>query len=509
MKFLGLNPKDFYAGWPVQSDFGRELYRTPALTFPVLARLMPPGNEIRFLEGFFEPITMREYRDWIRWPDVVGMNIASSYGAISYAVAVRQIKRLNPRAFIMAGGHHANMFPERWLDLGVDLVVQGEAELSFTRIIEETAGARQFDRVPGVIFKRDGQVVRTATLPQIETLDESPLPDLDLINFKIYPALADARPGGATGSLECSRGCMFRCSFCAVPGYWKGTQRFKSVGRVMEEVKELARRKVTQINIVDDGFGNDPDYTAELAEAFARLPDKFSLNAFLRVDTALKRPDLVEKLARAGMKATLLGFESINEDVLKDCMTKGMRVKPLLAEYQEMYRNFHRHGILVIGVFISGHPDIPADKETSYGDARTVCDDPRLADYMPFPGAAGWDELAARYPIKDMFFHDVKLPVFPGQGINAMRFNLLNMVDLPRSLRMLAGPHQHRVHLLWSHYMLWSKFLRLTRLKLRDWRLLRRKDIDSAAKQERLMRLYLDNPGYEQWLDGLEDRVWF
>jgi radical SAM superfamily enzyme YgiQ (UPF0313 family) len=302
---------------------------------------------------------------------------------------------------------------------------------------------------------------------------------------------------------------VFRCSFCAVPGYWQGTQRYKSVGRVMEEVRQLAGRGVVQLNIVDDGFGNDPDYTEELAAAFAKLPEKFSFNTFLRVDTVMKRPDLVPKLARAGMTATLLGFESINDNALKKCMNKGMRVRPTLRQYQDMYRLFKKNRVLVIGVFISGHPEMTPEEETSYFQARTVCDDPRLADYMPFPGTTGWDELTARYQIKDMFFHDVKLPVFPEQKLHALAFNLLNIVDLPRSLRMFLGPHQHRQHLLWSHYMLWIKFLRLSRLKIRDYLLLRRKDLPSNQRQERLFAAYLQNPAYQQWLDNLEEKIWF
>ena len=200
MKILGLNPKDFYAGWPVQSDFGRELYRSPSLTFPVLRSLTPPEHEMRFIEGFFEPITMREYLDWIKWPDVVGFNIASSYGAISYAVAIAQVKRLNPKATIVAGGHHANVFARRWLDLGVDIVVKGEAERSWPVLVRELAGGRRFDRAPGVVFKADGEVIETENAPLLENLDDSPMPDLSLINFDIYPCLIDDR-GGHIGSI--------------------------------------------------------------------------------------------------------------------------------------------------------------------------------------------------------------------------------------------------------------------------------------------------------------------
>lgn len=508
MKILGLNPKDYYTGWPVQSDFGRELYRSPALTFPVLKKLLPPGHEMRFLEGFFDPVSMSEYKALLRWPDVVGFNIASSYGSINYAIAVRQIRRLNPDAFIMAGGHHANMYPRRWLDLGVDLVVRGEAELTFAALIEEIAGARRFDRVPGVIFKQDGEYVETECAPQIETLDESPIPDWDLINFDIYPCVIDRR-GGYMGALETSRGCMFRCRFCAVPAYWKGTQRYKSIGRVMEEVKQLNQRKVYQINVVDDGFGNDPDYTAELVEAFRRFPDTFAWNAFLRVDTVVRQPEMIDRLAAAGMTGTLLGFESFNPEVLKGAMGKGMRTQPSIGELQEVYRRFRRNNIMVVGVFISGHPDIEGRQETPYRLARTVCDDPRMADYEPFPGTLGWEELNERFELKDMFFHDTKLPVFDKKEVNSLVFNAANILDLPRTLKMLVKPKHYWFYLYWSHHQLWSKMLRVNRRKVRDFLLLRKKGMSSDEKQERLFKWYLEDPGYERWLDGLEKKVWF
>jgi len=503
-----MNPKDFYTGWPAQSDFGRELYRTPALTFPVLSRLLPPAHEMRFFEGFFEPVPMRKYLELIRWPDVVGMNIASSYGAINYAVAIKQIKRLNPGTFIIAGGHHSNMFSRRWLDLGADLVVKGEAELCFGRLIEEIGGGREFDRVPGVVFKQDGEFVETDDPPQLETLDESPMPDLDLINFEIFPNRADGS-GGFAGSLETSRGCMFRCKFCAVPPYWKGTQRYKSPGRVMEEVKQLVRYNVRQINVVDDGFGNNADQTEELVEAFSRYPEMPSWNSFLRVDTVMERPDLIDRMAESGMKITLLGFESMNQDVLKQCMGKGMKVQPDLADLQELHRRFRKAGVMVIGVFISGHPDIEPDQETSYLDARTVCDDPRLADYEPFPGTPGFDELGREHQLKDMFFHDVKLPIFAGRKTKAFAFNIMNVIDLPRTLRMALGPYHYRHYLYWTHRQLWTKAMRINRKKLRDFTLIRKKGLTSDQKQEQLFKWYLEDPEYDRWLDSLTDKVWF
>lgn len=507
MKILALNPKDFYTGWPVQSDFGRELYRAAGLTFPLLKRLLPPGHEMRFIDGFFEPISMSDYLAAIKWADVVLLKIEASCGAISYAVAVQQIKRLNPRAFIIAGGHHANMFRERWLALGIDVIVTGEAEKIFTALIEAVAGSRQFDRIDGVAFKKDGEYVKTPDVPLLENLDESPIPDWDLLQMKLYNVRMNPG-GGLCASIETSRGCIFNCNYCAVPPYWRHTQRYKSIGRVMAEIEMLVARGVTTLSILDDGFGNHPDFTNELVDALGKYRGRLVWQSFMRVDTLLADPALIDRAAANGWRRALLGFESLDLDTLTKCFGKGMRARPSLPEYQALYRRLARNQVMVIGVFISGHPGISDAMRTSYGDARTVCDDPRLADYMPLPGTAGFDELSAQYHVKDMFFHDARMPVFPEHIVEAFRFNMLNTLDVPRILKMLTRSYHHRSYILMTYYYLLSKFIRINRAKLRDARLIHNKSLSIDEKQARLFDFYLYDPEYQQWLDRQTSRRW-
>jgi len=508
MKILGLNPKDFFIGWPVQSDFFRERVSVSALTFPVLKQLLPPGHEMRFLDGFYEPIPMKEYLNRICWADVVGLNIVASYSAISYAVAIQQIKRLNPSAFIIAGGHHANMYPERWLSLGVDLIVRGEAELMFAQLVEEISGKRQFDKVPGVMFMKDGQIVDTPQLPQIKTLDESPIPDWDMIKFKYYLNNFNKKKD-STAPLETSRGCVFRCNFCAVPVFWKGTQRYKSIGRVVEELKQLTARHVRQLVIVDDGFGNDLDHTLELMDEFGKFPDMPYWTSFIRLDTVLNKPEIIERLAAGGMRMAMIGFESINEDALEIYFGKGMRKKATLKEYQEIYKQFKLNKIMVNGLFMSSHPDMDVNMETSYLVARTVCDDPHTVNYMPFPGTPGFNEITEKHKIKDMFFHDMKLPIFESSRRESLLFNLLNLFDVARALRMIATASYYRYNYFLVHRRLLARFIRVDRRKIRDFLLMRRKDLTSDEKQDQLMRWYLEDPKYRKWLDNLTDKVFF
>jgi len=400
------------------------------------------------------------------------------------------------------------MFPMRWLELGADLIVRGEAELMFTQLVEEIDGERQFDRVPGVMFMKDGEIIETPAPPQLETLDESPLPDWDLINFKYHQINLDGRKKD-TALLETSRGCTFKCKFCAVPAYWKGTQRYKSTGRVVEEVKQLVARNIKQFFIVDDGFGNDIDRTYELMEAFRKIPDMPYWFSLLRLDTVLSKPDLIDRLAEGGMRVALIGFESLNEEILANNLGKGMRKGLTLEDGREIYKRFRRNKIMVSGLFMSGYPGVEKNLGTSYYDARTICDDPHTVDYMPFPGTFGFNEIARKYPMKNMFFHDMKLPIFQDNDSGSFMFNALNLIDVLRGLRMLTGPAHYRANYLLVYRRLLARALRVNRFKIRDYLLIRRKDLTSDQKQEQLLRWYLEDPKYQNWLDNLTDKVWF
>jgi hypothetical protein len=128
---------------------------------------------------------------------------------------------------------------------------------------------------------------------------------------------------------------------------------------------------------------------------------------------------------------------------------------------------------------------------------------------MPLPGTAGFEQLSAQYHVKDMFFHDARMPVFPEHNVEAFKFNLMNTLDVPRILKMLARSHHHRTYLIMTYYYLLSKFLRINRRKLRDAWLISNKKLSIDERQEKLLASYLDDPEYRQWLDRQTTRVWF
>ena len=98
---------------------------------------------------------------------------------------IKDIKRANEKAFILCGGHHCNAFKE-YIE-GSDLTCIGEAEGYITKILDSLILKKPLNGIPGLIYKKNGQVVKNPGTMKVDDLDLSLPPAWKLINRKNYP----------------------------------------------------------------------------------------------------------------------------------------------------------------------------------------------------------------------------------------------------------------------------------------------------------------------------------
>ena len=125
-------------------------------------------------------------------PGVVGFSVITP----NYPVARRQIRRLkeeHPGIRIIAGGIHANLFPEDLLADGADAVVLGEGEPVIAELVCRLQEGRPLDALPGLVFRGPaGQAVRTPGGPLVARLDQVPVVKRSLYNLPpLRPSLHD------------------------------------------------------------------------------------------------------------------------------------------------------------------------------------------------------------------------------------------------------------------------------------------------------------------------------
>jgi len=240
-------------------------------------------------------------------PDVVGLTLMT-YQLPWARELVRALRAAGVRAPILAGGIHPTLKPETLGTLGLDAVLRGEGDAALPEAVEALAAGREPTGVAGFCVPGGTGPIRPllADLDALPFLDRSPY-DHDPFLRRIGVRVAVA-----------SRGCPFRCAFCANPHvkalHPRGTQyhRTQSVERTLDEVEALIGSHAPNIvRFMDDIFGVDPDWLARFLAGYRgrnlRTPFQFNTHADVLPHS------LIPELKRTGCVSVSVGLESGDE----------------------------------------------------------------------------------------------------------------------------------------------------------------------------------------------------
>ncbi|MGH2943678.1 MAG: B12-binding domain-containing radical SAM protein, partial [Solirubrobacteraceae bacterium] len=316
--------------------------------------------------------------------DAVGYSLSSSatYGIVKRA---RMTSRHAPGALVMAGGVHANFYPEATLlDLDVDVVAVGEGEQTLLDLLAQ-APARRFDRVAGVCYLQDGRPVRTAARVVERDIDHLPLPARHLLPADDL-VMCDRLAGTDVRMAHTmfSRGCPYACRFCAVA---KSVIQYRSGASARRELLALkADHDVGGFAIVDDNFIINRHKVLDICASIADLELQWS--ALSRVNTV--NAELLAALRRAGCIEIKFGMESGSPRILK-AMRKNIRPEQIAGAV----RAAKRAGINVKLFLVHGFPgeDLHTSRETItlLRQLAPMVDRASLFRFVPLPGTYVYD----------------------------------------------------------------------------------------------------------------------
>jgi radical SAM superfamily enzyme YgiQ (UPF0313 family) len=298
-----------------------------------------------------------------------------------------------PWALRVIGGPHTSALPAASLEaLDAHVAVVGEGEWTLLELMERISAGEAPEGVPGT-WLRVGDTCRPqGTRAPVEDLDALPFPDRGLLSIPYNWYLAPPgvlrglyRPG--TTTLIAGRGCPHRCVFCASHVVGGRRPRRRSVGHVLEEIRELrARYAVRGLWFLDDDLALDPAWLGELCEALGPLGLEWSMQA--RLDR-LEGP-LLRALAGAGCVQVELGLESGSDRILAE-LRKGCTAR----EVEARVASVRAAGIRVMANFLLGSPgETRADLEATLALAERIR--PDFVEFnvcMPYPGSALYERL--------------------------------------------------------------------------------------------------------------------
>ena len=278
------------------------------------ASLRRAGYSVRHIDH-----TFKERREVLEEIDAVRPSVIGIYCMITMQdEALSLAEQVRGKALTVVGGPYPSGEPETFVD-HFDLVAVGEGEQTIVSIMEHLDDGR-FEEIPGLVFRRGGEIVRGAANQRTKEMSHLPLPYRRDIPNDQYIAYWRKHWKNATTPLMSTRGCPFRCDFChkSVFGDLFSARPAESV---VAEMKEIAELGYDHIWMSDDLFTLNYKRTFELSAAIeeARLPLTWEcLSRVTHVDLAL-----FQQMRRAGCRRIFFGIESGDEQVLKE-MKKGI-----------------------------------------------------------------------------------------------------------------------------------------------------------------------------------------
>ncbi|HEX9476862.1 MAG TPA: radical SAM protein, partial [Candidatus Dormibacteraeota bacterium] len=305
------------------------------------ASLRRAGYSVRHIDHTF--LERREVLAEIErlQPAVIGIYcmITMQDEALSLAEQVRD------KALTVVGGPYPSGEPDTFVDQ-FDLVAVGEGEETIVQIVQHLDD-RRFEEIPGLVFKRDGDIVRTEPRVRSKDMSHLPLPYRGDIPNAEYIRYWRKHWKDATTPLMATRGCPFRCDFCH-KSVFGDLFSARPVESVIAEMREIAELGYDHIWMSDDLFTLNYKRTFELAQAIEaeHLPLTWEcLSRVTHVDQAL-----FEQMHRAGCKRIFFGIESGDANVLKE-MKKGITPDQARAAVEACVAA----GIKAAGFFMVGY----------------------------------------------------------------------------------------------------------------------------------------------------------
>jgi anaerobic magnesium-protoporphyrin IX monomethyl ester cyclase len=238
---------------------------------------------------------------------------------------------------IMSSSDAADHY-EKYLNHGVDFVVIGEGETTLKELINSIdRDESNFNQIDGIAYKDNDRVIRNAPRQIVKELDSFPMPAWDLIDIPSYKKIWIEKYGYFSLNIATTRGCPFKCNWCAKPIYGN-RYNSRSPKKVAEELEYLIENfDVQHFWMCDDIFGLKPGWVQEFRDVVKSKRLKFKYKIQSRVDLLLQE-DTIVALAESGAETVWVGAESGSQKIL-DAMDKGTSVEQIYKATKLLKKN--------------------------------------------------------------------------------------------------------------------------------------------------------------------------
>ena len=344
------------------------------------------GNQVAFLDLN----SKRPHPSWRfiaqqitveKW-DIIGIGgLSSMYNDIKKLLKIS--RKFNPNALIVCGGGFITYMPDKIMKFNpeIDIGCIGEGEETWREILQNF-DSKNWNRIKGMCYRKDNEIIYTEPRPLISNLDVIPYPAYDLLDMDDYFKYSDSMwfPGGFWQSKRrvnfvTERGCPRQCTFCTHNGMNRWDQeamlgkervrlmdkeagfqavvRFYSPQYIVNHTKFLLEKYgIDYICLLDENLTSNPKRVHELCDLWIKegLHKKIKLGT--SGDAPSIKPEIIRHMKEAGFVYISVGGESGSDRVLKEDIQKGVTV----AHNQSAIDIMRQGGIEPHMTFMVGNP---------------------------------------------------------------------------------------------------------------------------------------------------------
>lgn len=322
-------------------------------------------------------------------PEVILVTSVMTYWSTGVQETIGLLKDFFPKVPIALGGIYATLLPEHArANSGADLVVPGLGEAEIAKALKATVNFSPFDNFD------DGYEFT---------------PSLDLLRkVNFIPVLT-------------SRGCPYRCSYCASHELAGKYQRRNFLDIFKEIEAHIRGFGVKDIALYDDAFlVGASAHAIPLMELCSRKYPDIRWHSPNGLHCREISPEVAGSMKRAGFETIRLGFESSSDSFHRESGSKTSLKQFLMAVRNLTAAGFTRKQI---GAYIlAGVPGQTKDEiEDALETALEAGATPKLVEYSPIPGSPMWPKAVkkSRYPIEtEPLFHNCTLLPVAEDGVD-------------------------------------------------------------------------------------------
>jgi len=342
---------------------------------------------------------LKKFRDMIKDCDYdfIGFSCISCDEYQNILDFIRICKEENPSIITVIGGYHASMIGKDIMDDSkyVDIVVRGDFEPICEKFLKGIKNNDYLKDVPNIIFRKNG---RTFETPRIFlNYDINSLPNYDFSIIKQYSSSI------GTLDIEGSRGCKYKCEYCAeasVRGghFWS----FKKPEKIIEEIKIYSSFMEEHFGyrrffFVDPLFGVDSKWLKNFCKKLVKSNLNISWSCETRLDTLNNNE--ISLMRKSGCTFIFHGFESGSPRMLR-LMRKTNNPSKYLNDALQVVNKAKENDLFVFGSYMLGYPGETMEslietrdfieKQINAGGEYFY---PSILFFIPYPGTKTYLEL--------------------------------------------------------------------------------------------------------------------